>query len=118
MRRCSITSALAAGRMRFRQSVRSGRAMTGRGGRLRHSPHTPSPRISSYARDTGIGKIHIHQTRHTFARVVAEETGSLTETQEALGHKNLATTRAYVRRIAVRRDKHSRRIVERFGRNG
>jgi hypothetical protein len=27
-------------------------------------------------------------TSHTFARVVAEETGSLTETQEALGHKN------------------------------
>jgi integrase len=47
--------------------------------------------------------------------VVSEETGSLAETQEALGHKNLATTRAYVQRIAVRRDKHSRKIVERFG---
>lgn len=76
--------------------------------------HAFAKNLKRYARDAGIGKIHIHQTRHTFARVVSEETGSLTETQEALGHKNLATTRAYVQRIAVRRDKHSRRIAERL----
>lgn len=76
--------------------------------------HAFAKNLKRYAREAGIGKIHIHQTRHTFARVVSEETGSLTETQEALGHKNLATTRAYVRRIAVRRDKHSRRITERL----
>ena len=76
--------------------------------------HAFAKNLKSYARGAGIGRIHIHQTRHTFARLVSEETGSLTETQEALGHKNLATTRAYVRRIAVRRDKHSRRIAERL----
>jgi integrase len=76
--------------------------------------HAFAKNLKRYARDIGIEKIHIHQTRHTFARVVSEETGSLTETQEALGHKNLATTRAYVQRIAVRRDKHSRRITERL----
>lgn len=77
--------------------------------------HAFAKNLKRYAREAGIVKIHIHQTRHTFARVVSEETGSLTETQEALGHKNLATTRAYVQRIAVRRDKHSRKIVKRFG---
>lgn len=76
--------------------------------------HAFAKNLKRYARDAGIDKIHIHQMRHTFARVVSEETGSLTETQEALGHKNPATTRAYVQRIAVRRDKHSRRIVERL----
>jgi site-specific recombinase XerD len=76
--------------------------------------HAFAKNLKRYAREAGIGKIHIHQTRHTFARVVSEETGSLTETQEALGHKNLATTRAYVQRIAVRRDKHSKRIAERL----
>jgi integrase/recombinase XerC len=76
--------------------------------------HAFAKNLKRYAGEAGIGNVHIHQTRHTFARVVAEDTGSLTETQEALGHKNLATTRAYVRRIAVRRDKHSRRIAERL----
>jgi site-specific recombinase XerD len=36
------------------------------------------------AKEAGIGKIHLHQARHTFARMVAERTGSLSETQEAL----------------------------------
>jgi site-specific recombinase XerD len=76
--------------------------------------HAFAKNLKRYASDAGIGKVHIHQTRHTFARVVSEETGSLTETQEALGHKNLATTRTYVRLIAVRRDKHSRRLAERL----
>ena len=36
------------------------------------------------------------------------------ETQDALGHKNPATTRVYVRRIAVKRDKHSEEIARLF----
>ena len=76
--------------------------------------HAFSKNLKRYAGAAGIKKINLHQTRHTFARVVSEETGSLAETQEALGHKNLATTRAYVQRVAVRRDKHSRRIAGRF----
>jgi integrase len=80
--------------------------------------HAFSKNLKSYARAAGIGKIHIHQTRHTFARMVSEETGSLVETQEALGHRNLATTRAYVRRVTVRRDKHSRQIAERLKAGG
>ncbi|HEV2764353.1 MAG TPA: tyrosine-type recombinase/integrase [Pyrinomonadaceae bacterium] len=80
--------------------------------------HAFSKNLKRYARAAGIEKIHVHQTRHTFARMVSEETGSLVETQEALGHKNLATTRAYVQRVAVRRDKHSRRIAERLRAGG
>jgi integrase len=68
-----------------------------------------------YAREAGIKDFHLHQTRHTFARLVAERTGSIIETQDALGHKNPATTRVYVRRIAVKRDKHSEDIVRLFG---
>jgi len=47
--------------------------------------------------------------------MVSEDTGSLVETQEALGHRNLATTRVYVNSIAVKKDKHSGRISERLG---
>lgn len=48
-------------------------------------------------------------TRHTFARMVNEETGSLVETQEALDHEDLATTRIYLKSIAIKRDKFSER---------
>src|ERR671913_1476445 len=72
--------------------------------------------LKRYAREAGVGDVHLHQTRHSFARIVAEETGSITDTQDALGHRNAATTRVYVRRIAVRRDKHSGKITGRLRR--
>jgi integrase len=67
-----------------------------------------------YAGEAGIKDFHLHQTRHTFARLVAEQTGSIVETQDALGHRNAATTRGYVRRIAVKRDKYSEQIARLF----
>ncbi len=70
--------------------------------------------LKSYARDAGVGEVHLHQTRHTFARIVQEETGSFNETQEALDHENLATTRVYVQRITVKADKHSRKVGARM----
>jgi integrase len=70
--------------------------------------------LKRYAREAGVGDVHLHQTRHSFARIVAEETGSLTDTQDALGHRNASTTRVYVQRIAVKRDKHSGRITSRL----
>jgi integrase/recombinase XerD len=78
------------------------------------SSHSFSKNLKGYAREAGIEKIHIHQTRHTFARIISEETGSIVETQDALGHKNLATTRVYIGRIAVKRDKHSRQVTARL----
>lgn len=76
--------------------------------------HAFAKNLKRYARAAGIEKIHIHQTRHTFARMVAEETGSIVETQDALGHRSLQTTRVYLSRIAVKRDKYSRRITSRL----
>ncbi|MFL6213206.1 MAG: tyrosine-type recombinase/integrase [Blastocatellia bacterium] len=70
--------------------------------------------LQKYAKQAGIDHINLHQTRHTFARMVAEDTGSLTETMDALGHKNISTTRVYVQRIAIRKDKHSERITARL----
>ena len=70
--------------------------------------------LKVYAGTVGIKDFHLHQTRHTYARIVAERTGSIVETQDALGHKNPATTRVYVRRIAVKRDKHSEEIARLF----
>ena len=70
--------------------------------------------LKRYARDAGVGDVHLHQTRHTFARIVQEETGSFDETREALDHASVATTRVYVSRIAVKADRHSRKVAERM----
>ncbi len=78
------------------------------------SSHSFDKNLKRYARAAGIEKIHIHQTRHTFARIISEETGSVVETQDALGHKNLATTRVYIGRISVKKDKHSQQITARL----
>jgi integrase/recombinase XerC len=78
------------------------------------SSHAFVKNLKLYAREAGVDHVHLHQTRHSFARIVAEETGSLTDTQDALGHRNAATTRVYVQRIAIKRDRHSERITRRL----
>lgn len=76
--------------------------------------HAFAHNLKQYGREAGINQIHVHQLRHSFARMVAEESGSITETQEALLHRHVSTTRVYVQRIAVRRDKHSEKIAKRL----
>jgi integrase len=71
-------------------------------------------RMKQYAKEAGIKHFHLHQTRHTFGRIVSEASGSTGETREALDHKNEATTRVYVRRIAVKRDKFGDEIAKRM----
>jgi integrase len=70
--------------------------------------------LKAYAKEAGLSHIHLHQTRHTYARIVAEETGSFLEAQEALDHENQATTRVYVQRITVKKDRHSGKVSARI----
>ena len=49
-----------------------------------------------------------------FARWVSESTGSIIEMQDAPGHKHAATTRVYVQRVAVKKDRHSTSILDRL----
>lgn len=70
--------------------------------------------LKDYAREAGLAHIHLHQTRHTYARIVAEETGSFIEAQEALDHENQATTRVYVQRITVKKDRHGGKVSARI----
>lgn len=71
-------------------------------------------RMKVYAARAGLAQFHLHQLRHTFARVVAEEAGSLSAAQEALGHRNLKTTAVYVRNVSIRADQHSSRLKSRI----
>jgi integrase len=75
--------------------------------------HAFARNLKLYATEAGIEHVHLHQTRHTFGRIVAEETGSMTATQDALDHANLSTTTVYVQRIAVKRDLHSEAVARR-----
>ena len=81
------------------------------------SSHSFVKNLKQYAKQAGVGDVHLHQTRHSYARIIAEESGSITDTQDALGHRNAATTRIYVQRIAVKKDKYSDRITKRIQRS-
>lgn len=70
--------------------------------------------LKAYAKEAGLSHIHLHQTRHTYARIVAEETGSFIEAQEALDHENAATTRVYVQRITIKKDRHGGKVANRM----
>jgi integrase len=70
--------------------------------------------LKAYAKEAGLSHIHLHQTRHTYARIVAEETGSFIEAQEALDHENQTTTRVYVQRITVKKDRHGSKVSARI----
>jgi integrase len=72
--------------------------------------------LKKYAAKAGMRRVNVHQTRHTYARIVFEDSGDLIETQSALDHENQATTRVYVQTVAVKRDKHSVRIASRVRR--
>jgi len=76
--------------------------------------HAFTKNMKRYAAEAGLKHFHLHQTRHTFARIVAEESGSIIITQDALGHANPNTTRVYVQRIGIKRDLHSSKISSRL----
>lgn len=82
------------------------------------SSHSFSKNLKSYAAAAGLDAIHVHQLRHTFARLVGEDEGDLTKVQHALGHRNLATTRVYLPRVTTKRDTFSAGIARRFNLNG
>jgi integrase len=71
--------------------------------------------LKKYAREAGVDGLHLHRTRHTFARIVSEVSGDITATQNALDHQNRSTTRVYVQRIAVKRDLYSEEVSKRWG---
>jgi len=77
--------------------------------------HAFAKNLKRYAAEAGLPSFHLHQLRHTAARLAGDESGSMGEVQEMLGHKSQATTRVYLDRIGVKRDRMSERLAERLG---
>jgi site-specific recombinase XerD len=77
--------------------------------------HGFAKNLKRYAHAAGLGDVHVHQTRHTFAALVGEDAETLAEVQEALHHRDLATTRVYLDRVMRHKDKHSKRIAGKIG---
>lgn len=77
--------------------------------------HAFAKNLKRYAAHAGLASFHLHQLRHTWARQAGDESGSMGIVQEGLGHKSQATTRVYLDRIGVKRDRMSERLAERLG---
>ena len=80
----------------------------------RLSSHSFAKNLKQYAHRAGIGHIHVHQTRHTAARILADTTGSVKDAQEMLGHEREQTTRVYVQRVGIMADRFSEHIAARL----
>jgi len=62
---------------------------------------------------TGSGKFHL--TRHSFAYNMEEAGATTSEIQEALRHKNIATTGLYLKRVKRPQNKHARKLELMYG---
>ena len=58
---------------------------------------SPGSFARAVRRATGIGRFHVHQTRHTFACQALERGVSLPSVQQVLGHAEISTTQRYAR---------------------
>jgi integrase len=83
------------------------------------SSHSFSKNLKAYGRAAGLDAIHVHQLRHTAARVAGEESGgNVGVVQHILGHANQQTTKIYYKRISVKKNPLSAAMARRFNLNG
>jgi site-specific recombinase XerD len=111
---CYIEESGRAGHMEDDSPLWLGHAPQGNSSAAGLSARSFSYNMKRYGRMIGRPDLHNHMTRHTYARIIADETGSLTDTQDALGHANARTTKHYMQRLGVKRDKNSDKIMKRM----
>jgi len=89
-----------------RANVKPGKALTS---------HAFAKRLKRYAKQAGLGDVHLHQTRHTYARIVGEETGSMRVVQDMLNHKDPSATKVYLETIMTQKDEVGELVAGRLG---
>jgi len=73
-------------------------------------PDTVSHRVKDALKTAGLGHLHLHALRHTFASCFIESGGDLRTLQDLLGHTEYRTTEIY----AHVSDKHQAKEIERI----
>ena len=63
----------------------------------------------------GLGDVHPHQLRHTFAHHLYELTKDIRLVSELLGHKSIATTQIYIGRMERKQDSYSAALMQQMG---
>lgn len=64
-------------------------------------------KLKELAEEAGVPRFHPHRLRHTFGTAVYESTGDLGLTQQALGHRSIASTQRYA---LVRQDRVAKAV--------
>jgi integrase len=71
--------------------------------------------MDKVARRTGLGRLHPHQLRHTFAKHLYDATGDIRLVSGLLDHKSIATTQIYVGAMERQKDTYSKQLMLQLG---
>jgi site-specific recombinase XerD len=68
--------------------------------------------LSRYTRLAGIGKLRVHDLRHTAAMLRREAGADVEEIREFLNHSSLVTTQVYLHKMGRKGDKRTEKVAE------
>lgn len=81
---------------------------------LQVTDHGIAKQFKGYAKAAGIRGFHLHQLRHSFARLSADISGDIFQVAAALNHRDANNTRIYVQKLGMRKDHFSDQIAKKF----
>lgn len=88
-------------------------------GELPQNRHVAARRVGQLmdkvARRAGLGKMHPHQLRHTFAKHLYDATGDIRLVSGLLDHKSIATTQIYIGAMDRQEDTYSQPLMQQLG---
>lgn len=88
-------------------------------GELPPTRHVDARRVGQLmdkvSRRAGLGKMHPHQLRHTFAKHLYDATGDIRLVSGLLDHKSIATTQIYIGAMDRQEDTYSQQLMLQLG---
>lgn len=88
-------------------------------GELPQNRHVAARRVGQLmdkvSKRAGLGKLHPHQLRHTFAKHLYDATGDIRLVSGLLDHKSIATTQIYIGAMDRQEDTYSQQLMLQLG---